>query len=360
MADAPTFLNDPRRRNLGILAIAAAISVALAALALWHQAALVAPRYTPHAFFPDLAAHNREIARIHIVSKKFGAFDIAFKPSGGWVLPGRHDYPADFTQVRSTIVGMAGLQTISPETKRADWLHYLDLDAPGKAAKSKGTGTEITLLDEKNKVIASLIAGKTKDIGEPGGATGLFVRKPGSNQSWLVRSVFKPAADPKDWMKKDIVGIDRAQIQEADVSPSAGPSYVVRRNKPSDNDFTLVNMPKGRELAYATAPDGPAASIVGFTFSNVARAQTLDFTHAAQLVTKTFDGLVVTADITKQDEIYWVRLSATADKPAAKDKAQKINKAAEGWAFQIPGYKGAQFTTTRDSLLKPIAGTKTK
>lgn len=356
MADPNALLHDPRRRNLAVLAIVAAIAVALAGLALWHQASLVAPRYTPQAFFPDLPAHNREIARIHIVSKTFGALDVAFKPSAGWVLPAQSDYPADFSQVRSTIVGMAGLETIAPETRRADWLHYLDLEAPDKSANAQGGGIEITLLNDKNQVIASMIAGKTKDIGEPGGATGLFVRKPDSDQSWLVRSVFTPSADPKDWMKKDIVGIDRARIQEADVSPPSGPGYVVRRDKPSDTDFTLVKLPKGRELAYPTAPDGPAAAIVGFTFNDVAPAQTLDFGHAAQLVTKTFDGLVVTADIVKHNEVYWVRLEASAEKPAAKDEARKINKAAEGWAFQVPGYKGAQFTTELDSLLKPVDG----
>ncbi len=56
MADPNAFLHDPRRRNLAILAVVAAIMVVLAALALLHQASLVAPKYTPRAFFPDLAA----------------------------------------------------------------------------------------------------------------------------------------------------------------------------------------------------------------------------------------------------------------------------------------------------------------
>ncbi len=352
MADPNAFLHDPRRRNLAVLAVVAVAMVALAALALWHQASLVAPKNTPHTFFPDLASHNRQVARIQIDSKKYGPVDIAFKPSTGWVLPSQHDYPADFAQVRKTVVGMSGLETVRPQTDRKDWLHYLDLDAPGKGGK----GTRITLLNDKGQVLASMIAGKTKDIGDPGGATGLFVRKIGSDQSWLVRSVFTPAPDPKDWMNKDVVGIDRARIQEADVFPPQGPSYVIRRDKPSDSDFQIVNMPKGRETAYPSAPDGVAASLVGFTFDQVAPAHTVDFSNAARLVTKTFDGLTVTADIVKKGEVYWARLSAeaAAGKDDAKAEARKINKAAGGWIFQIPAYKGAQFTTSLANLLKPL------
>lgn len=349
MADPNAFLHDPRRRNLAIMAGVAAIMVVLAVLALMHEASLVAPKYTPRAFFPGLAHQSHLVARIHIESKKYGTVDIAFKPSAGWVLPGQHDYPADYTAVRKTLVSIAGMETIAPQTARADWLHYLHLDAPDKG----GDGTKVVLLNEKNEVIAQMIFGKTHDIGEPGGAAGLFVRKPDSDQSWLVRSVFVPSADPRDWMNKDVVSIDQARIQEADVSPPGGPSYVLRRDKASDADFSIVQMPKGRELSYPSAPDGVAAALVGFTFDSAAPAGNFDFAHGGELVTKTFDGLQVSAGIVKKGDQYWVRLTATALKPAAKDEARKINKAADGWAFQVPAYKGSQFMSSLESLLKP-------
>jgi hypothetical protein len=351
MADPNAFLHDPRRRNLAVLAVVALVMVGLAAWALQYQASLVAPKYPVETFFPGLADEARNVARIHIESQKYGALDIAFKPSAGWVLPAQHDYPADFNQVRTTIVGMSGLETIQPETARKDWLNYLGLGAPAK----HGSGTLIALIDEHGRVLASMIAGKTKDIGDPGGSLGLFVRKTDSDQSWLLRSVFSPTADPKDWMNKEVIDIAQARIQEADVSPPTGPAYTVRREKPSDPDFTLVNMPKGRDISYPSAPDGVAGGLVGFSFDDVAPASTIDFGDAARLVTKTFDGLTVIADVAKKDDKYWVRLyaQATPGKTDAEDEARKITKAAAGWAFQIPAYKGAQLTSTLESLLKP-------
>lgn len=350
MADSNALSHDPRRRNLAILGVVAVVMVVLAALALWHQASLVAPKYTPHAFFPNLAGRNRDVARIHIVSKKYGAFDVTFNPSSGWVLPAKHNYPAQFSLVRGTIVGMAGLETVAPKTNRADWLHYLDLDTPQKGGK----GIEITLFDEHNHVIASLITGKSKDIGDTGTASGLFVRTPNSDQSWLVRSVFTPTPNPDDWMNKNVIDVDRSDIQEADVTPPSGPSYVVRRDKPSQTDFHLVDVPKGRQIADNGQADNVGAGLVNFSFDNVEPAAQFNFAKTPQFVTKTFGGLIVTVNILKKDKKYWVAIAASAakNKPKAADQARTINKNAGGWAFEIPAYIGAQLTTPLESFLK--------
>jgi hypothetical protein len=346
-----TLMEDKRRRNLAILAVIAVVSVTLAAAALWAQAARLSNGHVEETFFPSLPSHVRDIERIHIASKK-GTFDVAFKPDSGWVLPGRDNFPASFEEVRKTVVGIAALQTIEPKTARPDWLHYLGLDAP-----PKGDGVEISLLDDKGNMIAALIAGKTTDIGDPSGATGLFVRKLDSNQAWLARSVFTPDSDPGQWMNHDVIGVDRSRIQETRVEPANGPAYTVRRDKPSDASFTLVELPKGRELSYDSAPDGVAAAIVGFTFDDAKPAKDFDFTNSTTLITRTFDGLAVTVEAIQQGQDYWAELSAEAApgaRPEIAKEAREIDAHASGWAYKLPGYKGQQFMTSLDSLLKPV------
>ena len=358
MTDAPTpsfNRRDPRLTVLAVLASAALVSVLLATLALWRQAALVAPHYTPETFFPGLSVKMRHVARIHIASKAKGSFDVTFIPDKGWVLPAMQNYPADFKQVRTLLVGLAGLETIRPETARADWLHYLDLGAPAKGGK----GVAISLLDEKGQTIAALIAGKVRDLGGPNEDEGLFVRRPGVNQSWLARSVFEPKPDPNDWLNKTLLSVNRSRIEEADITPASGPAYIVRRTKPSEPDFELVNMPNGRQLTYPDAPDDVAAAIDGFSFDKVARASQFDFAKAAQVVTKTFDGLEITVAVIQKGSDYWATVSASADRDSAKKEARGIDARAAGWAYRIPAYKGTQFMTTLDSLLKPVA-TKAK
>lgn len=352
MADTLALTQDPRRRNLLVLAVIAIAMVVLAVLALIHQAREVAPHYTPHSFLPGLASEVRDVAQIRLDSKS-GTVDVVFKPDRGWIVASHGDYPASFEKVRETLVGLAAMQTIEPKTARPDWLHFLDLTAP-----PKGDGIAITLQDGRGRTVASVITGKNEDIGDPSGATGLFVRRPNSRQSWLVRSVFTPKTTQTDWLDKQVVDVDASKIQEADVDPMNGPSYELRRDKPGDSDLKLVNLPKGREISYPGAADGIAGTISNFTFDDVKPSREFDFSdgHATRLVARTFDGLIVTVQAIKQGQEFWATVSADAvpGKAGAQKQARTIDSRASGWAYKLPPYKGQQIMTTLDSLLKPL------
>jgi hypothetical protein len=348
-------MTDPRRRNLAILAGIALAMIALAVLALWQRARESEPHYVEESFFPKLAQHVREIADIRI-SSKTGTFDVVFKPDAGWVVAQHSNYPASFERLRETVVGMAALQTIEPKTSRPDWLPLIDLDAP-----PKGNGVEISLLDEKGHVLASMIAGKTLDIGDASGAEGLFARKPNSNQAWLLRSVFEPKANPAQWLDKNVLDVDRARIREVDVDPAGGTSFAVVRTAPNVTDFQIANMPAGRQLAFDGAADGVAGAITEFQFDDVKPAKDIDFSDmskTARVVTKTFDGLTVTALVTRLGQDYWATISADAmaGNAMADKEAREIDGHVSGWAYKLPAYKGQLFMTTLDSLLKPVGG----
>ena len=345
-------MSDPRRRNLAILAGITVVTVLLAALGLWHQASFSARRDHPELFFPNLADHVRQIAHIRIKSKQ-GVVDVVFKPEKTWVVANKDDYPASHEQVRATVIALATLTKLEPKTARADWLPYVDLVSPAQG----GNANEITILDDKGDVMASIVTGKSVDIGDPEGAVGLFVRRPGETQSWLARSVVEPKTDLADWLEKDVMTIDRARISEADFDPLSGPSYVARRDKPSDADFKLNEIPKGRALAYDAAPDAVAAAVVDFSFDDVKPARNFDFSdaaHTARVVTKTFDGLVVTVNVIRQGQDFWATVSADGTNPDARSEARAINAHVTGWAYKLPPAKGQQFTAPLESLLRPL------
>lgn len=348
--DLKALLADPRRRNLAVLAGVAILSLLLALGALWRQSSFGEHAAAAEQFFPGLAKDIRTAAHIHVASKA-GAFDVVFVPEKGWVVPERANYPASFELVQRTLVGLAALQTIEPKTARPDWLHFLGLDAP-----PQGDGILIAVTDDKGHDLAALIAGKSEDIGDPSGATGLYVRHPKENQAWLVRSVLDPRAAIADWLNKTVLDVDRSRIKEVDVDPAGSPSFVLERALPSDPDFTLSPIPAGRSVADPAAPDGVAAAVTGFGFDDVAPAQgKIDLTNpttVARVVTKTFDGLIVTVNVQRIGADYWASLFAEGAKPDAAKEAAAINAHAAGWAYKLPGFKGQLFMTTLDSLLK--------
>jgi hypothetical protein len=348
-------MQDPRRRNLVWLGIAALVLIVLAVLALWRQSSEMAPNYHRHPLFPNLAHQAKNVARIHVVSKS-GTLDVAFLPMKGWVITSRNDFPASFEQVNKTVIGIASLEAVQPKTARADWLHYLDLDAP-----PKGDGILYTLSDDKGHVLASIITGKSADVGEQG-ASGLFVRKPDATQSWLAKTVFQPKNDVTDWYEKNLLSVDRSRIQETDVRPpDGGPAYTVRRDKPKDASFKLVNLPAGRQLSYEGAAEGPAAAIVGLSFDDVKPAKDFDFSNAWHDVTHTFDGLTITVDVIQKGADYWATIYAegAAGKPAAGKESRAVDARTSGWAYKLPPFKGQQFMTKLESLLKQPNAPKT-
>lgn len=355
MADTKNIFVDPRRRNLAIFAGVALVCALLAFLGLHKQASTVAPKYAQTEFLPGFAAHVRQAARIHIVSKKNGAFDVAFKPSKGWVLPQKNDYPASFAMVNRTITVLERMQTVEPKTARADWLHYIGLDDPAKG----GLGIEITVSDEHGHALARLIVGKSTDIGDSGGAIGLFVRRPGEAQSWLVRAESEFQAIPDEWIDKSVLDdLDPAAIQSTVMTAADGKSYEVLRDSKKDMHFKLAQMPVGREIAAEEAPDGVGAALTGFAFTDVQPAKEIDFSTPVRVTTRTFDGLSITAEVAHTGIEYWAKLSAASlsNKAETAKVARIINQRSNGWAYKLADYKGAQLTAPLESLLKPKDG----
>jgi hypothetical protein len=339
---------ETRRRNLIILGSAALFSLALAVFALERRAAQGQPHYTPTEFLPGFAANVKNAALIHIASHE-GEFDVAYTPDKGWVLPSRGNYPADFDEVRHALIGLATLETIAPRTERADWLHYLSLDAP-----PKGSGVAITVKDKDGKVLAALIAGHGEDIGDPNGTSGLFVRHPDDNRAWLARAVFTPHGDITSWFSTKVLTLGGTRLQEIAVSPLKGPGFIVRRASASQQIYTLVTPPKGE--ANSQMINSIPFAIANFSFSDVKPASPADFAKPVHVIARTFDGLLVSFDLAQIGNDVWTRFSASTApgaKPEIAQQAGVINARAGGFEFKLPAEKGNALMVDLPKIMTP-------
>jgi hypothetical protein len=219
----------------------------------------------------------------------------------------------------------------------------------------EGNGTEITVKSDRGRTLADIVVGKTEDIGDPSGAVGLFVRRPGETQSWLVRAQAELKSDPFDWLDRTLVDLDRTRIVKTTIDLPDGQSFEVARDTQRDPDFHIVVMPPGREMASPTAADGIATAVSDLTFDDVKPAKDIDFSGAVRVVTKTFDAISITVDVVKIGNDYWAQFGAMgmAPSPVIGREAREINARVSGWAYKIPDYKGAAFMTTLESMLKP-------
>jgi hypothetical protein len=325
---------EKRRRNLIVLGSAALVSLALAAFALEQRAAEGRPHYTQVEFLPGFAAAVKNAALIH-VSTHAGAFDVTYTDKG-WVLPDRGNYPADFDQVRHTLIGMATLETVAPRTARADWLHYIKLDAP-----PKGEGTEITVKDKAGAVLGAVIFGNTEDLGNPNGASGVFVRKPAENQAYLASTAFVPQGDMSSWFSTRVLNLGGTRIQEVAMQPLKGPGFIVRRASASEQIYTLANPPK--QPTNSQAINSIPFAIANFSFDDVKPVDAAQFAKPAHAIARTFDGLLITFDLAQVGNDVWTRFTASTvqgAKPEIAEQASTINGRAGGFEFKLPAEKG--------------------
>jgi hypothetical protein len=339
---------EARRRNLVILGGAALVSLALAAFALEQRAAEGRAHYTPTQFLPGFASAVKNAALIHVAGHD-GQFDVVYNPDKGWLLPQRGNYPADFDQVRHTLIGMATLQTVAPKTSRADWLHYLSLDAP-----PKGAGTEITVKDKNGAVLGAMIAGNQEDLGDPNGMSGLFVRHPGDNQAFLARTAYVPHGDIASWFFTRVLSLGGTRLQEVAMFPLKGPGFTVSRPNASAQIYTLARTPKGAPNSQMI--NSIPFSIANFSFSDVKPVNAADFAKPAKAVARTFDGLLVSFEFSQQGADVWTRFTASTApgaKPEIAQQADAINARAAGFEFKLPAEKGNALTVDLAKIMTP-------
>jgi hypothetical protein len=151
---------------------------------------------------------------------------------------------------------------------------------------------------------------------------------------------------------------------------------LARKVSVGDENFTLENLPEGREVKSAWTVDSLAGSLSALTLDAVAADDSVDWSGAAAFRLLTVDGLQVRAELaavmgeeaeSTTDDTFWVRLQvgtyttaveriaeqeAEAADPA--ERAAEINGRVAGWAYRIPKYKFDSMTKRMDDLLKEV------
>ena len=273
----------------------------------------------------------------------------------GWVVAEKHDYPALADKVAKALVQLAGLRVIEAKTRMPERYKRLDLeDVESEGAKSR----HVRLLDGSGNTLAEIILGRTRQDLGGNPSEGVYVRRPGEEQSWLARGSLTVHGDAVDWMPRRIVDVPAARVSRVVTTTPDGTTLTAYREKSSDKRLETEDIPadaKKTKNAETTVNDmGSALSMLDL--ADVKPASEVDFASGAVTTTEvhTFDGLVVRVTLMEVDKEVWARFEAssgTAVEPPEKpeDVAKEvveINARVTGWAYRIQEYK-AKFLSTK-------------
>ncbi len=368
-------------RSLRVLIGLTAVIVVLAVVFQNNREGKVQPKTDQSKLFPELMGSINDVATVRV--KRQGS-ECTLKRSGeSWGLAEKDSYPADVEPLRKALIAVADMTRVEPKT--SDTARYAALGVQDPDAEGS-TSTLLTLSDGSGKELAQLVVGKPHQ-GKTGTPGHLYVRRVDDPQSWLVKSDLQVPENCSDWLVKKILEVKRDRIRVVEVAHPDGEIVRVERPTPDSNDFTLANMPAGRELKYATVASAMSSTLEWLNLEDVARVDTIDFATNPGATSRfwTFDGLVIAVTLKDEGEKTYAKFVASyeappaADSPAAEPASEgesadaktdaertsvkkkpeevqaevaELNARLSQWAYVIPSYNKTTFAKHMSDLLK--------
>jgi hypothetical protein len=376
-------------KSLTVLGGAAVVVALLAIVTLRRRESAVEASPAGGKLFPELTARINDAASIEI-KRKDGVTTLS-KSGEIWGLAEKRGYPVDMAAVRKCLIGMSQMTTA--EEKTADPALYAKLGVEDPAAEGS-TSALVTVRDAGGGTLAALIVGKERTGKSYAGARQVYVRKPDEARSWLANGELGLHEGSADWLDKKILEIKRDRVRAVEVLPAEGEAVLVDRDKPETNDFTLHDIPEGKELTYPSAPSSLGSALEWLNLEDVVPAGEVDVKDGAAATTKfsCFDGLTVTVTTKNVGEKTYARFEASYEPPPASSgppaptesvdpakpegeagdaaqeakpetktreevekEAAELNARLGAWTFVIPSYNKTSFQKAKSELLKDAA-----
>lgn len=318
----------------------------------------------------------------------------------GWSLDSKGGYAADPAKPRELLLALRGAEIVEEKTSRPELYAELgveDVDAPD------ATSALVTAEDEGGGAIASVIVGDRREVRGGSRRQEYYVRRAGEPASWLVEADLALDHRATDWLDKDLLDVARDRVRAVRIEHADGEVLYVRRPDATATDFTIFDLPEGKEPTHASAPSAVAAGLQRLTLEDVSPEDELALADPPDAVATfwTFDGLKVTVTTDESDGKLLARLRAeyteegppgtgsasteaaepeagaeapeegSADETAADDaapaepagptpeevraEAERLDARFTGWTYVLPTWKKSAFQKRLAELTRDVA-----
>ncbi len=296
----------------------------------------VSPQSEGRALLPELAGHANAIQQIHIKTADADPLTLR-QESGTWVNSSRDNYAVDIGKLRPLIVALAEARIVEEKTSNPERYEKLGVDDP----ENGGTGTSIVL--EGEGIAYAVI------LGESAQGNHRYARLADEETSYLVDRNPAIPTTASAWLLTDILDIDAKQVRSVTITHSDGETLAIAKESEDQTDFTVLDIPKGRELSYPTVANGIAAALDTLRFDDVKKA--VDRPAETSVVFETWNGLQISAEVSSDDEETWVRFTAAGEPDEA---LTGISETLPDWQYRLPDYKTNLLTRRWDDILKSV------
>ena len=294
---------------------------------------------------PQLHGHVNDVSALTFSSADAHVFATLRRGAGGWTVLEKSGYLADLSKLREFLLKLD--QATLLEQKTSNPKRYADLGVDDvKDKDAKGVLVDIAGLAKPTRLIIGNYNG--------GGGGGTFVRVDGEAQSWLAKGNLTVDKNTADWERRELADIASTRLASVTLTSPDGKLLKVYKQQPGDANFTVADVPKGRETSSEFAANGLGSTLAGLKADDVFPASAME---APEKVYKAdyaaFDGLNVSVLGWEKDGKDYVQLGAKLDTAAAN--AQIDRDQARAKADYEAAVQAANKTVAEE---KPGSGTQ--
>ena len=330
-------------RKLLLLIVVAVIALALAIALRSRHAAPVQPAEQDKPLLPALRDHVNDVSGITLTGAGGKVIATLARGKDGWTIAERAGYPADVAAIRGLLVKLGGSTVVEPKTTNPQ--RYPDIGVDDVADKdAKGVEVDVAGLSAPVKIIVGSYS--------PQGA-GTFVRRAGEAQSWLASGDLSISKAVADWEKRDIVDLASGRVASVTLTAPDGKTLKVYKQRQTDPDFSVANVPQGRQVQQGMAVT-IATALSGLRVDEVFSAKDMpapDQVHKAEYVA--FYGVTIDATVWSKDGKDYAQFQAKLDRAAAQkriaDEQAKAKAAYEAARAAKPAATSATGATSAQS-----------
>lgn len=318
--------------NLRNLSLTVAVLAALCAVAWFLQRpatpASADARIGQPVLFPALAS---SAVRFKLTDQG-RTVELTRAADGTWIVPGYHDFPADFTKFSRLIDDLTTAKIQRLVTTR-----------PERLARLEFKDTTLALFDATGKELWQVTLGKTADSG------GRFLRHGAEPKGYLANLTLYPDSEPKNWADTTLLNLKPDDIAAVEIgfAEAGAPAVTVRRAK-KEEPWAASDTPAGKRLK-AERVTSLLSSITNLRFTDTTAPDdanaTAARTYSRTLKLTTFGGKSCTITLGRKPEEKKPKAAVPAGEPTTPPAASSTAAPASAAKADTEKPKEPEFET---------------
>src|SRR5690606_37897630 len=241
-------------------------------------------------FLPELQAALDDVDRIEVVGAGDDTVATLERRPESWVVAEKAGYPADIAKIRGALLALSEARIVEQKTANPTYYDRLGVEP---VESEDASGIQLTAY-AGDTVRASVVVG-TSDA-----ANLQYVRQRDADTSYLVDREIDLPRDAIGWIDPAILDVASDRIASVTIEHPDGEVVRISKEDREQTNFTVENVPDGRELSYPGVANVLANTLRDLRLDDVAPADGDPAADVTRTTFRTFDGLIVTAESFEQ------------------------------------------------------------